>query len=115
MEEKKEVYKSAEQRASEATFQRLLTFMSAKTFSRHALLSEEDFLKEIGFEKMGMKEDEAVRLGIANLSASISNRVLQIKNALKTMRQIVTIKSGKSEEELLKAIQNKKEKKNGNK
>ena len=44
-EEEKPMFKSAEQRASENTFQHLLTFMCGKTFSRHALLSEEEFLK----------------------------------------------------------------------
>ena len=113
MEEKKQ-FKSDEQRAEESTFQHLLTFMSGKTFSRHALYSSAEFVKELGYDE-NTNEDDAVRLGIANLSNAISSRVLQIRNALKTTRQIAIIKSGKSEEELMKLINEKKERENGKK
>ena len=106
--------KSAEQRVEEATFQHLLTFMSGKTFARHALLSEEDFLKEIGFDPKEVKEEDAVRLSIANLLNGISCRALQIRNALKTTRQIAIIRSGKSEQEIMDLIKEKKEQQNGN-
>ena len=103
--------KSAAQRAEEATFKHLVVFMSGKTFARHALLSEEDFVKEIGFPE-GTKEEDAVRLSIANLVNGISSRALQIKDSLKMTRRIAIIKSGKSEEEIMKIIQDKKEKQN---
>lgn len=113
-EEKKPQVKSAEERAEEATFKHLLVFMSGKTFARHALLSEEDFVKEIGFPE-GTKEEYAVRLSIANLLNGISSRALQIKDALKMTRNIAIIKSGKSEEEIMKIIREKKEQENGKK
>lgn len=115
MAEEKPQVKSAEQRASENTFQHLLTFMSGKTFSRHALLSEEDFLKEIGFDPATTTEDEAVRLSIANLTSNMSSLALQIKDALKMTRNIAIIKSGKSEEEIMKILNEKKEAQNGRK
>lgn len=107
--------KSALQRAEEATFQHLLVFMSGKTFARHALLDEEEFLKEIGFDPKETNEEDAVRLSIANLLNGISSKALQIKNALKTTRQIAIIRSGKSEEEIMSAINEKKEQQNGRK
>ena len=107
--------KSAEQRASEATFKHLLVFMSGKTFARHAKMSKEEFLKEIGFDPETTDEDYAVRLSIANLVNGISSRALQIKDALKMTRNIAIIKSGKSEEEIMKAIREKKEQQNGTK
>lgn len=113
--EEKPNVKSAEQRVEEATFQHLLVFMSGKTFARHALMSEEDFLKEIGFDPKEIKEEDAVRLSIANLINGISSKALQIKNALKTTRQIAIIKSGKSEEDIMKLINEKKEQKYGRK
>ena len=104
--------KSAEQRASEATFQHLLTFISGKTFARHALLTPEQFLKELGFDE-NVPEDYAVRLSIANLSNAISSKLLQILNSLKTMRSIAIIRSGKSEEEIMKLIKEREENQDG--
>lgn len=114
-EEKKPQVKSAEQRINESTFSHLLVFMSGKTFARHAKLSEEEFLKEIGFDPTKTKEEDAVRLSIANLINGISSEALQIKDALKMMRQIAIVKSGKSEEEIMKIIREKKEQKDGRK
>ena len=107
--------KSAAQRAEEATFKHLLVFMAGKTFSRHALLSEEEFLKEIGFDPTKTNEEDAVRLAIANLINGITAEALQIKDALKMTRHIAIIKSGKTEEEIMKIIAEKKEKENGTK
>ena len=112
-EEKKPQVKSAEQRINESTFSHLLVFMSGKTFARHALLSEEEFLKEIGFDPKETTEEDAVRLSIANLVNGISSKALQIRDALKMTRQIAIIKSGKSEEEIMKLIEEKKEQENG--
>lgn len=115
MAEEKPQVKSAEQRVEESTFQHLLTFMSGKTFSRHAKLSEKEFLKEIGFDPETTTEDDAVRLSIANLLNAISVKALQMQDALKMMRNIAIIKSGKSEEEIMKIIREKKESQNGRK
>ena len=113
-EEEKPQVKSAAQRASENTFQHLLTFMCGKTFSRHALLSEEEFLKEIGFDPATTTEDDAVRLSLANLLNALSCKALQIQDALKMTRNIAIIKSGKSEEEIMKILAEK-EAQNGTK
>lgn len=115
VEEEKPQIKSAEQRIQENTFQHLLTFMCGKTFSRHALLSEEEFLKEIGFDPATTTEDDAVRLSLANLLNALTSKALQIQDALKMTRNIAIIKSGKSEEEIMKIIAEKKEAQNGRK
>ena len=75
MEENKQ--KTAEDKAKEKTIQKLLAFTSAKTFSRHALLSEKDYVKEIGYE--GMSENEAVNKAIANLMSDFSVTRMKIK------------------------------------
>lgn len=107
--------KSAIQKAEEGTFKHLVVFMCGKTFSRHALLSEEDFLKEIGFDPKETNEADAVRLAKANLLNAISSRVIQIKEALKTTRIVAIARSGKTEEEIMQLIKEKKEKENGTK
>ena len=114
-EEKKPQVKSVSQRINESTFSHLLVFMSGKTFARHSLMSEEEFLKEIGFDPTTTKEEDAVRLSIANLSNAISSEALQIKDTLKMMRQIAIVRSGKTEEEIMKIIREKKEQENGRK
>ena len=52
--------KRAQQLAEERTADNLMNFIIAKTFSRHAKMTEEEFLKDIGFEGSGKTEDEAV-------------------------------------------------------
>ena len=45
--------KRAQQLAEERTADNLMNFIIAKTFSRHAKMTEEEFLKDIGFEGSG--------------------------------------------------------------
>ena len=60
MEDKEKRQKAAEKKAEEHFGERLLNMIIAKTYSRHAKLSEDEFLKAIGFENSGKTEDEAV-------------------------------------------------------
>ena len=78
MEEKK---KTAEQMAQEKTADNLMNCIIAKTFSRHSKLSEEEFLKEIGFENSGKTEDEAVRIAFLNVLVEATKVLLQTKES----------------------------------
>lgn len=81
MEEKKK--KTAEERANDHEADNLLNYIIASTFTRHSKLSEEEFLKEIGFEKSGKTEDEAIRIAIFNVLVATTNELLRAKNSLK--------------------------------
>lgn len=81
MEEKK---KSAEQMAKERTGDNLMNFIIAKTFSRHSKMSEEEFLKDIGFENSGKTEEEAVRIAFLNVLVETTKQLIQAKQSFKT-------------------------------
>lgn len=80
MEEKK---KSAEQMAQERTGDNLMNFIIAKTFSRHSGMSEEEYLKDIGFENSGKNEDEAVRIAFLNVLVETTKQLIQAKQSFK--------------------------------
>lgn len=82
--EKKEIKKSAEQMAQERTGDNLMSFIIAKTFSRHAKMTEEEFLKDIGFENSGKTEDEAVRIAFLNVLVETTKQLLQAKQSFKS-------------------------------
>ena len=91
--------KSAEEKAKEKTMQKLLAFISAKTFSRHALLTEDEFVKAIGYE--GEKEDVAVNKAIANITSDFSLTQMKIKSNLEMMIGIFELAEGKKAEEII--------------
>lgn len=76
--------KTAEEMAKERTGDNLMNFIIAKTFSRHAMMNEEEFLKDIGFENSGKTEDEAVRIAFLNILVETTKQLLQAKQSLKT-------------------------------
>ena len=55
----------------------------AKTYSRHALLSEEEFLKKIGFEGSGKSEEEAIRIATFNVLVEATMELFRAQNSLK--------------------------------
>ena len=75
--------KTAEERANDHEFDNLVNYIIAATFARHSKLTEEEFLKEIGFEETGKTEDEAVRIAIFNVLTATTNELLKAKNAIK--------------------------------
>lgn len=75
--------KSAEQMAQERTGDNLMNFIIAKTFSRHAKMNEEEFLKDIGFENSGKTEDEAVRICFLNVLVETTKQLIQAKKSFK--------------------------------
>lgn len=79
MEEKK---KTPEQMAKEHTADNLLNYIIAKTFSRDSKLTEEEFLKEIGFEGSGKTEDQAIRIAIFNVLTESMKQFLMAKKSL---------------------------------
>lgn len=81
MEEKKE--KTVEERVAEQQANNLMNFIIAKTFSRHSRMSEEEFLKEIGFEGSGKNEEEAVKIAMFNVITETMNQLLRAKQSLK--------------------------------
>lgn len=97
MEENK--VKSVEDKAKEKTIQKMLAFISAKTFSRHAFLTEEEFVKEIGYE--GEKEDVAINKAIANLTSDFSVSQMKIKSHLEMMIGIFEMLEGKNADEII--------------
>ena len=91
--------KTPEQKAKEKTIQKMLAFISAKTFSRHAFLSEADYVKEIGYE--GEKEDVAINKSLANLMSDFSVTQMRLKSHLERMIGTIALAEGKSVEEII--------------
>ena len=86
MDEKK---KTAEQKAEEHTADSLLKTLVGLTFVRHANLSEEEFLKTIGFEKSGKTEDEAIRIAILNALVATTTEMLDTINTVKSITAVM--------------------------
>lgn len=83
--------KSAEQLAQERTGDNLMSFIIAKTFSRHSSMSEEEFLKDIGFEGSGKTEDEAVRIAFLNVLVETTKQLLQAKQSFKSASALMKL------------------------
>ena len=62
---------------------KLMNYMILKTYSRHAKLTEEEFLKEIGFEGSGRSEDEAINVAMANVLLEITKKIFEIKDGIR--------------------------------
>ena len=91
--------KTAEEKAKEKTMQKLLAFISAKTFSRHALMTEDEFVKAIGYE--GEKEDVAINKAIANLTSDFSVSQMKIKSNLELIIGIFELATGTTAQEII--------------
>lgn len=91
--------KTAEDKAKEKTIQKLLAFAAAKTFSRHAYLTESDYVKEIGYENV--PENEAIRKSLANLMSDYSLTRMKIKSHLEMMIGIFELAEGKTAQEII--------------
>ena len=83
--------KSAEQMAQEHTADNLLSMIIAKTYSRHSAMTEEEFLKDIGFEGSGKTEAEAIRIGIFNIIVETTKQLLMAKKTLQTSYAIMEL------------------------
>lgn len=89
MEEKENKKKTSEEMANEHTADNLLNYIIGSTFARHSNLSEEEFLKEIGFENSGKTEDEAIRIAMFNVLVATTNELLKAKNSIKMAHSLM--------------------------
>lgn len=91
--------KTAEEFAREGTGNNLMKMIIGKTLARHSLMSEEEYLKEIGFEKSGKTEEEAVRIAIMNVLVEASKEFLECRHKLKMINAVIElIKKGEEGE-----------------
>ena len=89
MEEKKK--KTTEERVAEQQASNLMNFIIAKTFSRHSMMTEEEFLKDIGFADSGKSEDEAVRIATFNVITETMKQLLSAKQSLKMATSLMKL------------------------
>lgn len=90
MEEKeKNTKKTAEERANDHEADNLVNYIIASTFARHSKLSEEEFLKEIGFEETGKTEAEAVRISLFNVLTATTNELLKARQSIKMAHSLM--------------------------
>lgn len=87
-EEKKEPKaKTVEEKVMERQANNLLNFIVAKTYARHAKMTEEEFLKDIGFEGSGKTENEAFRIALMNMLIAISNKLIDTRQKIQNITQ----------------------------
>lgn len=99
MEEEKKV-KTAEEKAREKTMQKLLAFMSAKTYARDAFTPEKEFVKKIGCE--GMEENQAIAKCMANLLSDYTLTLFKIKTSMQMIFNIIECAEGKTIDQIIK-------------
>ena len=83
--------KRAQQLAEERTADNLMNFIIAKTFSRHSKMTEEEFLKDIGFEGSGKTEDEAVRIAFLNVLTETTKQLIQAKQSFRNASALMKL------------------------
>ena len=83
--------KRAQQLAEQRTADNLMNFIIAKTFSRHANMTEEEFLKDIGFEGSGKTEDEAVRIAFLNVLTETTKQLIQAKQSFRNASALMKL------------------------
>lgn len=81
--------KTAEERANDHEANNLLNYIIGSTFARHSKLTEEEFLKEIGFENSGKTEDEAIRIGIFNVLVATTSELIKAKQSIKMAHSLM--------------------------
>lgn len=90
--EKKE--KTAEEKYKERQANNLLNFIIGTTYVRHAKMTEEEFLKDIGFENANKTEDEAIRISKMNLMIEMTNQFIKATNTIKQINELMKIYLG---------------------
>lgn len=81
--------KTAEERANDHEANNLLNYIIGSTFARHSQLTEEEFLKEIGFENSGKTEDEAIRIGIFNVLVATTSELIKAKQSIEMAHSLM--------------------------
>lgn len=69
--------KTAEQKAEEKTADKLLEMIIGKTYAEHSNLTEEEYLKSIGFEGAGEgKEADCNRIATFNVLVAMTKEII---------------------------------------
>ena len=68
---------------------KILEYIIGKTFARHSQLSEEDYLKEIGFDGSGKTENEAFYIATLNILTELTKQMLVMKQTIEDMKRLV--------------------------
>ena len=74
-------FKTPEQKRAENNSNLMNTIIS-ETFARHADISEEEFLKKIGFAETGKTEDEAIRIAMFNVMVVATRELLNLEGKI---------------------------------
>lgn len=85
--EKKQQREKIDKALEAKDFSNLTRFIIAKTFARHANMTEEEFVKDIGFENV--EEDKAVRVAKINLLVEIMGQLLGLKDSVKRTHAVL--------------------------
>ena len=94
--------KTAEQLAAEHTGDNLMNMIIAKTFSRHSKMTEEEFLKDIGFAGSGKTEEQAVRIAVMNVLVETTKQLLMARPSFQTACSVIKDCIGDKEDENVK-------------
>lgn len=71
----------------------LLDQIIAKTYTRHAKLSEQEFLEKLGLNKTDKTEKEVMDIAMFNCLITLTKQILDIKTDAEIIRKIInTIK-----------------------
>ena len=89
MENEEKKTKTAEERAENHEADNLVNYIIGSTFARHSQLSEDEFLKDIGFENSGKTEDEAIRIAVFNVLVATTNELLKAKQSIKMAHSLM--------------------------
>lgn len=83
--------KTVEQMAQEHTADNLMNYLISATYARHSKLSEKDFLKEIGYDKTGKTEEQAIRYAKYNVLVQTTSELLSLKRMINGINDILDI------------------------
>lgn len=79
--------KTVEEKVMERQANNLLNFIIAKTYARQANMTEEEFLKSIGFKGSGKTENEAFRIALMNVLIALSNKIIDTRQKIQDITQ----------------------------
>ena len=79
--------KTVEEKVMERQANNLLNFIIAKTYARQAKMTEEEFLKSIGFDGSGKTENEAFRIALMNVLIALSNKIIDTRQKIQDITQ----------------------------
>lgn len=93
--EKEKFAKKLEEMLTNGTAGNLIRYLIASTFAEQAKMTEDEYLKFIGFDGKGVSEDKAIRIALSNVL--IETMKLKLKNQ-DTLKSIIAVLKIKGEE-----------------